>query len=170
MQERSKLDDLLLIRFQELDLPFLNYVLSFWPIEKWNEVNSFLFTDYLEFRNPGLQICYPITDFKAGTIKPILANDQTQFALAGHIQEPTAGTPVPPEEIDLVITPLLAFDENGHRLGYGKGCYDRFFATCREDCIRVGLSYFPPVSGFSDTDQFDVPLSYCITPQRVYAF
>ena len=37
--ERNKLDDLLLIRFQTIDLPFVNSLLSFWPIEKNGEPN-----------------------------------------------------------------------------------------------------------------------------------
>ena len=37
-------------------------------------------------------------------------------------------TPVPPEEIDLVICPCTAFDESGHRLGMGAGYYDAVLA------------------------------------------
>jgi 5-formyltetrahydrofolate cyclo-ligase len=52
--DKQKWDDLLLIQFQTIDLPFLNYVLSFYPIEQNNEVNTFLITDYLHFRNLNL--------------------------------------------------------------------------------------------------------------------
>ena len=50
--DKMKWDDLLLIQFQTIELPFLNYVLSFYPIEQNNEVNTFLITDYLHFKNP----------------------------------------------------------------------------------------------------------------------
>ena len=51
--ERMKWDDLILINFQTIDLPFLEYVLSFYPMEEKNEVNTFLLTDYLHFKKSG---------------------------------------------------------------------------------------------------------------------
>ena len=57
--ERLKWDDLILINFQTIDTPFLNAVFSFYPMEERNEVNAFILTDYLHFRNPNLLICYP---------------------------------------------------------------------------------------------------------------
>ena len=70
----------------------------------------------------------------------------------------------------MIFVPLLAFDNSGFRIGYGKGFYDKFLAGCREDCIKAGFCYFPPVSGITDKDDFDVPLDLCITPQNVYVF
>jgi 5-formyltetrahydrofolate cyclo-ligase len=55
-------------------------------------------------------------------------------------------------------------------VGYGKGCYDRFLALCRPDIIKIGFSYFEPINEISDTDKFDIPLNYCITPERIYEF
>jgi 5-formyltetrahydrofolate cyclo-ligase len=75
-----------------------------------------------------------------------------------------------PQEIDLVIVPLLAFDEKGIRVGYGKGYYDRYLKDCREDCLKVGFSYFEAVERIEDADEFDVPLDFCITPNRIYVF
>ena len=54
--EQIKWDDLMLIQFQSIDLPFINYVLSFYPIEENKEVNTFIVTDYLHFKNPNLSI------------------------------------------------------------------------------------------------------------------
>jgi len=73
-------------------------------------------------------------------------------------------------EIDLIFVPLLAFDETGNRVGYGKGFYDKFLTKCRPDAIKVGLSYFEAIDRISDSEQFDIPLNYCITPQRIYEF
>ena len=51
------------------------------------------------------------------------------------IMEPVDGTIIPYENIDMVICPLLTFDKNGYRVGYGKGFYDRFLTQCRNDVI-----------------------------------
>jgi 5-formyltetrahydrofolate cyclo-ligase len=69
-----------------------------------------------------------------------------------------------------VLVPLLAFDESGYRVGYGKGFYDRFLQQCRKDVLTVGFSYFDAIDKIEDTHQFDVPLNYCITPHRIYEF
>ena len=86
------------------------------------------------------------------------------------IAEPAGGETFSPDEIDLVLVPLLAFDERGYRVGYGKGYYDRFLSECREDVIKIGLSFFEPEEQIDDINQFDIPLNYCVTPQEVYEF
>ena len=86
------------------------------------------------------------------------------------ITEPKTGAVVLPEQIDMVLVPLLVFDLSGYRVGYGKGYYDRFLEKCREDCLLVGLSYFEPIENISDTHEFDIPLTLGITPTSVYEF
>jgi len=169
--ERMKWDDLMLIGFQSLDLPFIDYVLSFYPIEQNKEVNTFLFTDYLHFRNPGLHICYPKMMNKEGVMHAMICNADSVFEMNEYgILEPMDTDAASPEQLDLVIVPLLAFDKRGYRVGYGKGFYDRFLKSCRKDCIKVGLSYFEAVDAIDDAADFDVPLNLCITPQRTYVF
>ena len=48
---------------------------------------------------------------------------------------------VDPDEVDLVITPGLAFDRAGHRLGYGGGHYDRYLGRARPEAPRVGIGF-----------------------------
>jgi 5-formyltetrahydrofolate cyclo-ligase len=169
--ERSKLDDLLLIQFQTVDLPFLESLLSYWPIEENNEPNTHLFTEFLRFRNPELKICYPVSDFDTMTMQAVATDIDTPFKKkALNIYEPEAGEILLPGEIDMVFVPLLAFDENGFRIGYGKGFYDKWLAECRDDCIKAGFCYFDPLVSIDDRNDFDVPLDLCITPQNVYVF
>lgn len=169
--DRLKWDDLILINFQTLDFPFLEYVLSFYPMEEKNEMNTFLLTGYLHFKNPSLQICYPKTDFANHTMLAIATCADTIFESNDYnILEPVSGELIAANEIDLVILPLLICDEAGNRVGFGKGFYDRYLKDCREDCIKVGVSYFEPVDSIDDTDEFDVPLNFCITPQKAYVF
>jgi len=86
------------------------------------------------------------------------------------IPEPAGSEIVAPEALDLVIVPLLCFDARGHRVGYGKGFYDRFLRKCRPDCIKAGLSFFPPIDSIDDVYDDDVPLNACITPTETFRF
>lgn len=169
--ERAKLDDLLLIQLQTIQLPFITFLLSYWPIGQHKEPNTHLFTDYLEFQNPDLIICYPKTNFKEHTIQAMQTNDDTRFRKNEYgLYEPGDGVVVGPPGIDMVFVPLLSFDISGIRVGYGKGFYDRYLSQCRRDCLKIGFSYFEPLDKIDDANLFDVPLNLCVTPSTVYVF
>lgn len=169
--EQSKLDDLLLVHFQEMALPLLNNLFSFYPIPENKEPAVDLLVRYLQFRNPGLIVSFPVIDPEADEIVAVETGEETTFQRNRfNIYEPADGARVDPGHIDLVLVPLLAFDAEGYRVGYGKGYYDRFLAQCRVDCIKAGVSYFEPVAAIEDKADFDVPLDLCITPQTVYVF
>ena len=70
----------------------------------------------------------------------------------------------------MVLTPLLAFDKKGNRVGFGKGYYDKFFSQCRSDVIKIGLSFFEAEDLIDDINSYDIPLNFCVTPQTVYRF
>ena len=166
-----RMDDLMLIQFQRAELPFIHALLSYWPIEENNEPNTHLMTEFLKFRNPEMRTAYPVADFESMTMSAILTDVDTPFSKTElNILEPGHGEACPPEELDMVFVPLLAFDNRGYRVGYGKGFYDKYLANCREDCLKVGFSYFEPPEAFIPADDFDVPLNLCITPQNLYVF
>ncbi|MCW3106284.1 MAG: 5-formyltetrahydrofolate cyclo-ligase [Segetibacter sp.] len=170
--ERMKLDDLLLIQLQNLAFDNnIEVLMSYWPLEHHCEMNTLLYTRYLEHAIPGLKVAFPLVDFETKEMQAILVHDETDFIENPYgIPEPEEGVKVAAEEIDLVFVPLLAFDKNGFRVGYGKGFYDRFLKKCREDVLTIGFSYFDPIDKIEDRNQFDVPLNYCITPQKIYEF
>ena len=72
------------------------------------------------------------------------------------------------QRIDVVLVPLLAYDRQGNRAGYGGGYYDRFLAECRPDTWKIGLSFFDPIDTISDVNEWDIPLDLCVTPTAVY--
>jgi 5-formyltetrahydrofolate cyclo-ligase len=169
--EKSKLDDLLLIQFQSTSVPFITSLLSYWPIEENNEPDTHLFTEFLRFRNPELKVCYPVADFATGAMEAVMTDIDTAFTKKElNIYEPSSGEMLAADQVDMVFVPLLAFDQKGYRLGYGKGFYDKYLARCRPDCIKAGFSYFDPVSSLHGRHEFDVPLDLCITPRNVYVF
>ncbi|MFN5648117.1 MAG: 5-formyltetrahydrofolate cyclo-ligase [Sphingobacteriales bacterium] len=168
--QMAKWKDLILIQFQKAELPFLNSVHHFLSIEEKKEPDPKPLIRYLEFTNPGMRIIVPkVVDIE--TMVHVLVNDHTEYGENElGILEPVEGELVDPIDLDLVFVPLLAFDEEGNRVGYGKGYYDRFLTACRPDVIKVGLSFFPPIGKIEDTDTWDIPLTYCITPERIYEF
>jgi 5-formyltetrahydrofolate cyclo-ligase len=169
--ERLKLDDLLLITFQSAELPFIDALLTYWPIEENNEPDTHLFTEFLKFRNPELKTCYPVSDFSNGTMQAALTDIDTPFTKTElNIFEPQSMVFLPATAIDMIFVPLLAFDEEGYRIGYGKGFYDKWLADCRSDCIKVGFSYFDPIPQIEGLHEFDIPLDLCITPHNLYVF
>jgi 5-formyltetrahydrofolate cyclo-ligase len=169
-QEKLKIDDLLLIRFQQLHFEDVQILFTYWPKADAQEPNTHLFSGYLRHTIPALQIAYPVTDISTCSMHAMLINEETVYYTNAYgLTEPKNGEIISPENIDLIFVPLLVCDSYGHRVGYGKGFYDRFLAQCREDSIKVGFSYFPPVDKI-DSNTFDVPLNYCVTPEKVYEF
>lgn len=170
-KEINRFNDLILIRFQHLDLPFIYYLHTYLSIEENREVPTDQLVSYLEFRNPDMKIIVPKADFATGELSHYLLTDSTTFEKNEYnIPEPVNGEIIAAGKIDLVLVPLLAFDEKGYRLGYGKGFYDRFLSQCSKDTLKIGLSYFDAVESISDTHQFDLPLTHCVTPHRIYEF
>ena len=71
-------------------------------------------------------------------------------------------------KIDLVVTPLLAVDEQGNRLGYGGGYYDRFFEKNMQ-ALKVGYAFDFQIVESVPVEENDVPLDYTVTDKRVIA-
>ena len=65
----------------------------------------------------------------------------------------------------LVITPLLGFDRNGYRIGYGKGHYDRALTRLRDEgrVFVCGLAYFGQEVEEVPAEPHDVPLDWVMT-------
>lgn len=77
------------------------------------------------------------------------------------IPEPIADEPVADDETALVLMPGLAFDPQGHRIGYGGGFYDKFL--CREPCHpTLALCYDFQMLPSLETEEHDIPVDYVI--------
>lgn len=164
-------DDLMLIHFQQIPLPALEFVHTYLPLESENEPGTDGIVRYLKFRHPGLVTLVPKIDFETEEIGQVMLNDDTVFSINRHgIEEPESNDYIDPLKTDLVLVPLIAFDLSGYRVGYGKGYYDKFLSRCRKDVIKIGFSYFEPITKIEDLDPYDIPLDYCVTPKTLFQF
>lgn len=89
------------------------------------------------------------------------------------IPEPTVqSTLLSPEELDMVLLPLLGFDRQGNRLGFGGGYYDRSFAFLKDrqrptTPLLVGVGYaFQELPGI-DAQAWDIALDYVATDREL---
>jgi len=86
---------------------------------------------------------------------------------AAGLRNPVAGTPVPFEQIDLVVTPGLGFDRNGNRLGRGGSYYDRFFANELLKAVRCGFAFAEQILENIPVTDSDQPVDLLVTDEGV---
>jgi 5-formyltetrahydrofolate cyclo-ligase len=157
--------------FSNVDLSKIRTVNCFVSLKHKGEVETALIIERLWRDHPKIATDAPRINLSSGEIEAFQFDKSTTLIEnRWRIPEPAGGDPIDPQELDLVIVPLLCFDETGYRVGYGRGYYDKFLVRCRPDCLKVGLSFFSPVDRISDTDDLDIPLDRCVTPEKVYDF
>ncbi|WP_310378772.1 5-formyltetrahydrofolate cyclo-ligase [Flavobacterium sp.] len=150
-----------------------NYFHIFLPITEHKEVNTEFILHLLSGKDK--EIIVSKSNFETHNMTHFLLTDNTKIKKNEyHIPEPVDGQDasgeVPVSKIDIVFVPLLAYDKTGHRVGYGKGFYDKFLNECKPETINIGLSFFDPEDLIDDVFENDVRLDYCVTPIEVYRF
>jgi len=157
--------------FSSIDLSFVKVLHTFLPLQKNKEPDTWIIIDRIRREFPHIRLSLPRVERATEALENIFFEGLHQLEEnAWGLAEPKQGVPTPPQQIDMVLVPLLACDTNGQRVGYGKGFYDKFLATCRPDCITVGISLFEPVEPIEDVNAFDVSLQYCLTPATLHHF
>lgn len=141
----------------------------FIPIIKFKEIDTWLLIN--QGLNLGCTICVSRSDIKSKSMKHFFFESKDQLKEnEWGIMEPSYGEQLKESQIDIVLVPLLAYDQKGNRIGYGGGFYDRFLSNCKSDTIKIGLSFFPPEKQLFDIEETDIPLNFCVTPTEVYEF
>lgn len=156
-------------RLLQLDIWDNTYFHLFLTIEEQKEVDTEYLLQILAGKDKEIVVAK--SNFETLEMTNYLLTDNTKFQKNDYnIYEPVDGIEVPTSKIDVVFVPLLAYDTLGNRVGYGKGFYDNFLAKCKEDVIKIGLSFFEPEESIDVVSESDIRLDYCVTPMTLYSF
>jgi 5-formyltetrahydrofolate cyclo-ligase len=157
--------------FQHVEVAKWQWLHVFLPIPQQHEPNTWKIIRWIWEHELPVQLAVPVIQADGVSLRHYHLTPTIQLAdNRWGIPEPVGATEVAPTQLDAVLIPLLAFDEAGHRVGYGKGFYDRFLQECRPDVLRIGLSLEPPVPSITDVWPGDVLLTACVTPGGVWQF
>ncbi len=104
-------------------------------------------------------------------MRAVAADDASAAPFIAHPTRAFAATDVdssrfpivPAEALDMIIVPLVAFDQTGARLGYGGGCYDRYLPTLSPACQIIGIAFDEQRVDGVPTDAHDLPLPHIIS-------
>jgi len=145
------------------------YYHLFLTIEEQKEINTEYILQILAGKDKEIVISK--CEFATLGMTHFLLTDNTKIKKNSYnVPEPVDGLEVPDTKIDVVFVPLLAYDKQGNRVGYGKGFYDNFLSKCKPETIKIGLSFFPPEEKINDVSANDVKLDFCVTPEEIFEF
>jgi 5-formyltetrahydrofolate cyclo-ligase len=166
-QEVDHLSQRVCEQLDKLSIWRLKHYHIFISISKYNELDTSSIINKLKSEKKIIIV----PKISNNELVHIAINDQTEFSINEYgIKEPNNGHHFITENLDLIFIPLLAFDLEGHRVGYGKGYYDRFLKLTNKSSLKIGLSFFDPINKIQDIDDNDVKLDYCITPTQIHKF
>ena len=137
-------------------------VLMFYPVG--SEIN--IISLFAKSKLLNKRVAFPCS-LKGGILVFREVNDLSELgATVYNIPEPTETSPII-EDFDnsICITPALAFDNDGFRIGYGGGYYDRFLSSFKG--ISVGVAYDDMICDRLPRDEFDLPTDIIITERRI---
>lgn len=157
--------------FASFDLSQIKCVHSFLTIKDRGEVDTSIIINRIWRSFPQITVVVPRINRKEKRMECAVYDPMSRLIPNfWGIFEPLNTREISALAVDLVIVPLICFDETGHRVGYGGGYYDRFLSICRPDCLKVGVSFFEPIKKIDEIEDHDVRLDHCVTPERVWDF
>ncbi len=157
--------------FERFGLDDVRYLHLFLSIAEKGEIDTSFIINELWGDLVNVKTVVPRVNFEKDVLEHLEFNFETILKVSHWgIPEPIGNEFVEEKKLDIVLVPMLCFDERGFRVGHGKGYYDKFLSLCREDCLKIGLSLFEPVEEIENVQDFDVRLDYCITPENIWDF
>ncbi|MCR0416622.1 5-formyltetrahydrofolate cyclo-ligase [[Clostridium] innocuum] len=112
----------------------------------------------------GLHLCLPAcsnADMRFYHIDESTEYRKSRFG----IWEPVHALPAEASQLDIVLVPLVAFDEACNRMGHGCGYYDRYLPACRATTIGIA---FECQKDILQLHAHDVPLDMIVSEQQMY--
>lgn len=151
----------------------LTYLHVFQSIEDRNEVQTRYYLDFVRRKHPQVRVVVPVVDKVNGVLKHAWVEDHIELIPnKWGIPEPKMPvTMIYPIELDMILVPMLAFDEEGNRLGYGAGYYDKFLSLLRPNCIKIGLCFeLGRRSELLPAEPHDIKLDFIVTEEGIQRF
>jgi len=131
-----------------------------------NEVDTALLGDHAYA--DGKRVLYPLVCGNEMVFRQIEGAHQLIPGSFGILEPCTVGIDHTAEAADLIIIPGVAFDASGHRVGFGKGYYDRFLQNPALKACLVGFCHdFQLTADFIPADQHDVRMDIVVTENRI---
>ena len=140
-------------------------------IALYSPILNEVFTEkiFLEARRRGKQVVYPRVRKDALEFVAVADHRDLEPAAFG-VLEPRSSGEAAPARIDLLAVPGVAFDHFGHRLGYGKGFYDRALRALSPRALFVGLAFEMQLVEALPAEGHDVRLDLLVTEEQVLDF
>jgi 5-formyltetrahydrofolate cyclo-ligase len=113
----------------------------------------------------GKTVLVPVTDSKTYELTAHEITRDTEFEKGMFsVTEPREKVPFDTSRIDVVLVPGIAFSRDGSRIGFGKGCYDKFLKDT--EVLKVGFCYDFQITDEVYADSFDIEMDYLITEKE----
>jgi len=122
----------------------------------------------LELLNSAKRVVLPRTNTDDMLIIPYYIDsiDDVELASFGLLEPKLSCKICKTEDIDVILVPGVAFDQHGHRLGYGLGFYDKFLPGAK--CETIGLAYDDTIcENCLPCDSHDIPVDNVVSERRV---
>ncbi len=134
-----------------------NVIMLYYPLGNETDTSDILKNALID----GKTVLYPITDITTNKITPVIVDRKTNFSKGAYsVFEPTEKI-VYNGKIDVILVPGIAFDKSGFRVGFGKGCYDRFLENT--DAVKIGFCYDFQIVDKIENDIFDIRMNFLVS-------
>jgi len=165
--DQSDFEKIVDVFFDDFDLEEGQSVALYWPFKKEFDCRALMD----ELIQQGVTVALPVMQKDTRILDFVQWTHDTEMKKNDiGIMEPQGAQSITP---DIVIAPLLAFDQKGYRLGQGGGYYDTTIAALREkqDTPFIGIGYFDQAVLFDlPREEHDIRLDYLLTPDGIKEF
>ncbi len=144
-------------------------VALFWPMQDRHEVD--LRPLHARLRERGLRVAFPRVDRAKVAMSFHFVEDTSRMVDdPSGLREPSSEDPLaPPGELDVIVVPALALDPRGHRIGYGRGYYDRTLPDFAPPASTMGVAFDFQLVAEVPNEEGDAAVQWIVTDTRTLA-